>query len=428
MLINMNMTRFFTFVISLLISQIVFSQSQHMRVHQKNGEILTFNVDDLDSVTFWQKPVVDPNSLYCPSTATEIAKKMGLGINIGNTFEVCASWIGTDKSNETGWGSPEITKEMVKMYKDAGFSSVRIPTSWNWYASANGGKIPEFWINRIKTIVDYCFEYDMYAIVNIHWDNGWLEENVDSGSKTSVNATQKSLWLQIADAFKEYDERLIFASANEPGRDGKKDDSVLKSYHQTFVDAVRSSEGYNKSRCLIVQAMETSAEHCAKHPELIPTDIIDERMMMEFHYYPYTYTLMEEDADWGKMHFFWGEPYKNTYVNGVNRTCDWHTEKNVDSEFSAIKNTYVSKKIPVIMGEFMAMNRDKVLSGSDLQKFEESRRYYYNYLVKSAINNGIVPVLWDTPNTLFDRSEKKCLYPLALEGLLNGMNEGKYPW
>ena len=174
--------------------------------------------------------------------------------------------------------------------------------------------------------------------------------------------------------------------------------------------------------------METSAEYCAKHPELIPTDIIDERMMMEFHYYPYTYTLMEDDADWGNMHFFWGEPYKNIYIDGVNRSCEWHTEKNVDSEFSSIKSTYVSKKIPVIMGEFMAMNRDKQLSGDDLKKFEESRRYYYNYVVKSAINNGIVPVLWDTPNTLFDRSTKECLYPLALEGLLNGMKEGSYPW
>ena len=71
----------------------------------------------------------------------------------------------------------------------------------------------------------------MYAILNIHWDGGWLENHVFDGEgydgiasgKVSVNAAeiaakQESYWKQIATKFNnDYDEHLIFASANEPG-------------------------------------------------------------------------------------------------------------------------------------------------------------------------------------------------------------------
>ena len=29
----------------------------------------------------------------------------------------------------------------------------------------------------VEEVVNYCFENKMYAILNIHWDGGWLEEN-----------------------------------------------------------------------------------------------------------------------------------------------------------------------------------------------------------------------------------------------------------
>ncbi len=373
--------------------------------------------------------LVEEAQQICSSTATELAAKMNLGINIGNTFEVCADWLGTNESNETGWGSPVITKKMIENYKNFGFNTIRIPVSWNYYASANGGVIPDFWKNRIKEVVEWCMEYDLYVILNIHWDKGWLEEHVDASSKNSVNATQKNLWIQIANHFNEFDERLVFASSNEPGRTANDENNmILKSYHQTFVDAVRATGGYNASRCLIVQCFNTSSEECVTANKILPTDVIENRLMMEFHYYPYTYALMEEDADWGRMDFFWGEPYKGTSINGVERWCDWNTEQTVEKEFSSIKNTYVKLGVPVIMGEFQAMNRDKNLSGNDLAKFEENRNYYYNFLVKTAKNNGIVPVLWDTPDNLFDRSAGTCLHPKALDGLLKGASEGKYPW
>jgi endoglucanase len=34
-----------------------------------------------------------------------------------------------------------------------------------------------YWLARVKEVVDYCVSNDVYAILNIHWDGGWLETN-----------------------------------------------------------------------------------------------------------------------------------------------------------------------------------------------------------------------------------------------------------
>jgi hypothetical protein len=38
--------------------------------------------------------------------------------------------------------------------------------------------INEAWIARVKKVVDYCINDSLYVIINIHWDGGWLENNV----------------------------------------------------------------------------------------------------------------------------------------------------------------------------------------------------------------------------------------------------------
>ena len=100
-------------------------------------------------------------------------------------------------------------------------------------------------MKRIKEVVDYCYQDSLYVIINIHWDGGWLENNVTCAKQTAVNAEQAALWKQIATQFKDYDEHVLFASCNEPGMNQNDDAStiapILKSYHQTFVNTVRAT-------------------------------------------------------------------------------------------------------------------------------------------------------------------------------------------
>jgi aryl-phospho-beta-D-glucosidase BglC (GH1 family) len=82
----------------------------------------------------------------------------------------------------------------------------------------------------------------MYVLLNIHWDGGWLEQNCTVAKKDSVNAKQKAFWEQIATTMRDFDEHLMFASANEPNTNSDTTQmAALMSYHQTFVNAVRST-------------------------------------------------------------------------------------------------------------------------------------------------------------------------------------------
>lgn len=49
-------------------------------------------------------------------TAAQIVADMGAGWNMGNSLE--------SENNETGWGNPRITKEMVQAIKNRGFKTI----------------------------------------------------------------------------------------------------------------------------------------------------------------------------------------------------------------------------------------------------------------------------------------------------------------
>lgn len=395
----------------------------------QNGNKIVYEVSTVDSITFSDEveEPEPPSEVYLPDAKT-LAKEMFTGINIGNTLESTDNGAGWCPDGETCWGSPKITKEMVQMYKNAGFNTIRIPVAWHAYLSdATNFVIKESWANRVNEVVDYCIDEGLFVIINIHWDNGWLENNCTLDKQDAVNIEQAALWKQIAERYKDYDGHLIFASANEPNVDDAEQAAVLKSYHQTFVNTVRNSGGNNGKRCIIIQGPRTDIEKSVSL-DVMPTDVIADRMLFEVHYYPYTYALMEEDADWGNVHYFWGKDYQIT-INGVNRTCDWNNEEKLTADFASMKTAFVDKGIPVILGEYAVMNRDLTSLGGDYQqKFLESKAYYYEFLNKTAKNNGIVPILWETPDNIFDRETQTILDPIPLEGIMKGSNAGNYPF
>jgi endoglucanase len=193
------------------------------------------------------------------SDATQLAAKIKLGTNIGNTME---AW-GCNPAGETCWGQPMVSAAYVKLVKDSGFDAIRIPVSWDQYADQKTGKISDAWLNRVKEVVQYAVDNGLYVIVNIHWDGGWLERNISLDKKEAVNAKQKAYWEQIATHLRDFDEHVMFASANEPNADTAEEIAVLDSYHQTFVDAVRSTGGKNAYRVVVIQAPRTDIDKAA---------------------------------------------------------------------------------------------------------------------------------------------------------------------
>ncbi len=345
------------------------------------------------------------------STATELAKKMKLGLNIGNTMEATGG--------ETGWGNPLITNNLIKAIKLNGFNAIRLPVAWNQYADQTTSIIKATWLSRVKQVVQYCIDNDMYVIVNIHWDGGWLEENCTEAKKVENNAKQKAFWEQIAVTLRDYDERVLFASANEPNVKDATQMSVLLSYHQTFIDAVRSTGGKNAYRVVIVQGPSTDIETTNKLMTTLPTDKVANRMMAEVHYYtPWNFCGMEKDESYGKMFYYWGAGNHSTTDAARNPT--WGEEATVDANFALMKTQFVDKGIPVIIGEFGATARTN-LTGDALKLHLASRAYYFKYVTKQAVANGFLPFFWDTGG-LINRNNYTVADQQALDGLIQGAN------
>ncbi|UUF12481.1 MULTISPECIES: glycoside hydrolase family 5 protein [Flavobacterium] len=347
--------------------------------------------------------------------AQEIAKRMHVGWNLGNTLEATC--------DENAWGAGKTSQKLIDSVKAAGFNTVRIPVSWFCHSDTVSNKINEKWIARVKEVVDYCIKDDLYVIINMHWDKGWLENRINTANQKEVNKRQHIYWTQIAKYFKNYDEHLLFAGANEPNAANAAQLDILMSYYQTFVNAVRETGGNNASRTIIVQGPETNIEKTLDLLNSLPKDKIQDRMMVEVHYYtPFQFCLMEKEAAWGKPFYYWGKD--NHSKTDVEHNSTWGEETMVDKLFGDLKTKYVDKGIPVILGEFGAYKR-KLSAPSDQVLNERSVEFYGKYVVKSALENGIIPYYWDTPNNLFNRDSGQVLDRGVLKAMMEGAKETK---
>ena len=80
-----------------------------------------------------EKPLLPSNTSMRDITTMQLVREMGIGINLGNTFEACGDWISKSsiENYEKAWGSPIVTEKIIKGYADAGFGVLRIPVAWS---------------------------------------------------------------------------------------------------------------------------------------------------------------------------------------------------------------------------------------------------------------------------------------------------------
>lgn len=355
---------------------------------------------------------IAPDATGMSSTVTQLAAKIKLGFNIGNTLEATGG--------ETAWGNPLITKAFVDFVKQSGFNAIRLPCSWNQYmANTETAQLKADWLNRVRDVVQYCVDDNLYVILNIHWDGGWLDNNITVDKQVETNAKQKAFWEQIATRMRDFDEHLMFASANEPPVSDATGMTILLSYHQTFIDAVRSTGGRNAYRNLVIQGPSTDIDKTNQLMSKLPVDNVPNRMMVEIHYYtPWNFCGMTEDATWGNMFYYWGNGYHSTTDTAHNAT--WGEEDAVNNYFQSMKTKFVDKGIPVVLGEYGPMVRN-TLTGDALTLHLASRAYYLKYITMQAIANGILPFVWDTGG-LINRSNNTVKDQQSLDALIQGAN------
>lgn len=346
------------------------------------------------------------------STAVQLAVKFKLGWNIGNTLDATGG--------ETSWGNPQITEAYVKSVKQLGFTAIRLPCAWDMHVDNKAtAHIDQNWVNRVKEVVGYCVNNGLYVMLNIHWDGGWLENNIIKAKQDSVSAKQKALWEQIATAMRGFDEHLMFASANEPAADNAEEMEVLTLYHQTFVNAVRSTGGRNSYRVLILQGPSTSATLTSDLMNTLPKDPVANRLMVEVHNYtPSQFCFLNEDVSWGKMVYYWGNGYHSAIEPDRNAT--YGEENDQIADFNKMKTKFVDKGIPVVMGEYGAYRRDgSAHIPKDLALHEASVDYWISFVTKEALARGIKPFWWDTGGAL-DRQSDTVKDQRTIDAILAG--------
>jgi hypothetical protein len=308
------------------------------------------------------------------------------GMNVGNELEL-------------SWGAPNAA--LFYSAAQNGFNAVRIPCAWNHNSTTNvSGGVTSYPINasymaQVKQTVDAAIAQGMYVMINDHWDDGWLENNIGTNLDPTVNVKMNSYWTQIATAFAGYDNHLLFGAANEPNVTSPNEMKVLVYYYQTFVNAVRAVGDNNTNRWLVLQSVSDPTWMNA-----LPTDTVSNRLMVEYHNYtPSLFTLIHSDQSWGSAIYFWGLAYH--YSGDPTRNATWGEEGAQDSFYQELDDLYVSKGIPVMIGEFGAYSAS-LTNATEATWNRDSTLYWDKYVAESARIHGLSPFYWSTGGSPFD--------------------------
>lgn len=292
------------------------------------------------------------------------------GWNLGNTFDATGD-------DETSWGNPRVTKELINGIADQGYKSIRIPITWDQRIGVGPDyKIDPAFMNRVQEVVDWSLDAGLYVMINIHHDS-WIWVNQMGSDHDEVLARYESAWTQIANRFKNHPNKLMFESVNEPRfTDGWGDVSedhfeMLNELNTSFHKIVRDSGAKNVKRPLVLPTLETaSAQENLDDLYKTIVSLNDPNLIATVHYYGY-WPFSVNVAGFTKFN----EETKNDIIN----------------TFDRVHHTFVAKGIPVILGEYGLLGFDKntetIEQGEKLKFFE-----FLNYYVQEK---EITHMLWD---------------------------------
>lgn len=286
-------------------------------------------------------------------TPQDAVKGMKRGINIGNTME---------PPYEGMWGNPPLKERAFDDYKNAGFTAVRIPITWDKHTSyLPPYKIDSTWLNRVEQVVDWGLKRGLFIIINAHHET-WLKD-----STTPANIARfDSIWSQIATRFKDKSDSLIFEILNEPEpmseqNVNKLNAQVLKIIRRTNPTRIISFSGYKWSNSdqLVSAAIPDSS---------------DKYLIGYYHSYdPYPFGLV-----------------------GTGTYGTIYDKLSTKAKFDQVKAWSVKNNIPVILDEFGYIDKCEY----------NSRMCAYGTVVSQGLSHGVGLFAWDDGGnfTIYNRT------------------------
>lgn len=315
--------------------------------------------------------------------AINFVRGLKIGFNLGNTFDAFdCTWLSNEMDYESAWCGVKTTPELIAEIKKAGFNTVRIPVSWHNHVDEKY-QISEEWLNRVNEVVDYCIDQDMYVILNIHHDNS---KEFFYPSTEYLKQSKKyiaTIWEQLANRFADYDEKLLFASMNEPRLVGHDNEWWLNNsadcadavecinvLNQVFVDTVRKTGGNNATRYLVCPGYDASVDGALNAGFVLPTDPVenDHHIIVSIHAYtPYSFALDNAGTD----------------------TWSSDNAKDVSDMVGFMNQVYrefIAQGIPAVIDEFGAMEKNGNL---------EARIDFAGCYIANAKARGLSCIWWD---------------------------------
>lgn len=336
-------------------------------------------------------PQVEIAADSIPDTeAMEFVKNMKAGWCLGNTLDAYSGSGNAGLESEQSWGNPVTTKEMVAEVKNAGFGTIRLPVTWHNHLEQEEGSdsfsISSDWMDRVQEVVDYAFDNDLYVILNVHHDTAEDVYYPDSVHYEQSENYIRTVWGEVAERFKDYDEHLIFEGMNEPRLVGnsyewnfqesseecKDSADCINRLNQVFVDTVRAGGGNNAQRYLMVPGYAASLAGVTTDLFQLPADSAENKLIVSAHAYtPYNFALQSQSES-GATDSFPAD-------GGAGRS-------DIDYLVNSLYQKFVSQGVPVIIGEYGARNKNNNL---------QDRVNYYSYYVAAARAKGITCCVWD---------------------------------
>jgi endoglucanase len=300
--------------------------------------------------------------------AVDIVAAMGQGWNLGNSLDANGN-TAAPLSDETYWGNPKTTQAMIDAVHKAGFTTLRMPVSWDDHMSGAAHTIDPAWMDRVDQVANYALADGMTVILNIHHNNGW--EAPTPANEANARDTLAKLWTQIATRFANYDHHLVFEAMNEPrvavnGVDdwvGKAEYyDVLNRLNATALAAIRATGGNNARRLVMLPSYAAAPGDQQLAPLVLPADPM---IALSSHAY---------------------QPYD--FAQNQQGSAVFTDTQTLDALFARLNTGFVAKGIPVVLGEWASTDKNNALD----------RVKHAAYFVKGAHAAGIPTVWWDNGN------------------------------
>ena len=296
-------------------------------------------------------------------TAFQLVSDMGAGWNLGNSLE--------SSDSETNWGNPKTTKSMIDAIAAKGFTTLRVPVRWDdHYSDSSKYIISAEYMDRVETVVNYGLANGMYVILNVHHNDLQTAVSSSTSAQNKISEELAAIWKQIGTRFKDYGDKLIFEVNNEPrcGEDWTGNTSYYKcvnANNEAARAAIRATGGNNAKRLIMLPTYCASGD--AAKAEAWSNTSGDSMIAASIHaYLPFDFA-------------FSGDGHKDWQASDLTELSGF---------FTRMYNTFISKGVPVVIGEFGATNKSNTA-------YREKYAGIYASLARQFAAQDIPCVWWD---------------------------------